>query len=399
MGQRVLTGMWKPGSIADLLSSVPFSPMPESYKSYKKLRSEIISYWDYIYEEYEVVTQDGYILPVYRIPRGKNESSNLVLKPVVYLQHGWTLSASIWLVNPPRSSLGFLLADAGFDVWLGNSRGNTYARKHVHLDPDSKEFWAFSYDEHIKYDLPATIDFVVNKTGQKQIYYVGHSQGTLLAFGAFATNPQLAQKIKKNFLLGPVATVKYISGLVRTIAYMGKTTAKILFGEKDIFSSSDAKYFVEFLCQRKTIGSACNNLLTLLFGYNPKNLNESRFDVYAGQAPAGTSVQTMLHYSQGIRSGIFQAYDWGSQFLNMLHYSQPTPPLYKVEDMKVPTAMWSGGRDFLADPIDVKKLEPNISNLFYHKKIADYSHLDFVIGLDAPQKVFNEIVTFIKEDK
>lgn len=67
--------------------------------------------------------------------------------------------------------------------------------------------------------------------------------------------------------------------------------------------------------------------------------------------------------------------------------------------MKVPTAMWSGGRDFLADPIDVKKLEPNISNLFYHKKIADYSHLDFVIGLDAPQKVFNEIVTFIKEDK
>ena len=37
MGQGVLTGMWKPGSIADLLSSVPFSPIPESYKSYKKL--------------------------------------------------------------------------------------------------------------------------------------------------------------------------------------------------------------------------------------------------------------------------------------------------------------------------------------------------------------------------
>ncbi|GAB1302335.1 Lipase member K [Apodemus speciosus] len=304
--------------------------------------SEIISYWDYIYEEYEVVTQDGYILPVYRIPQGKNESSNLgnitLPKPVVYLQHGWTLSASIWLVNPPSSSLGFLLADAGFDVWLGNSRGNTYARKHARLDPDSKEFWAFR------------------------------------AFGAFSTNPHLAQKIKKLFLLGPVATVKYISGLVRTIAYMGKTTTKILFGEKDIFSSSDAKYFVEFLCQRKTIGSVCNNLLTLLFGYNPQNLNESRFDVYAGQAPAGTSVQTMLHYSQ------------------------PTPPLYKVKDMKVPTAMWSGGRDFLADPIDVEKLKPNISNLIYHKKIADYSHLDFVIGLDAPKKVFNEIVTFIKED-
>ncbi|XP_032750909.1 tear acid lipase-like protein [Rattus rattus] len=360
--------------------------------------SEIISYWGYIYAEYEVVTQDGYIVPIYRIPRGKNESGNLVPKPAVYLQHGWALSASIWRVNPPSSSLGFFLADAGFEVWLGNSRGNTYARKHVHLDPDSKEFWAFSYDQHIKYDLPATTDFVVNITGQEQIYYVGHSQGTLLAFGAFAINPQLAQKIKKIFLLGPVATVKYISGLVRTIAYMGTTMTKnvhwkctlpslvrfddtravmltmavigplsvgvestrraniwsicaahwqpheqalqrrsskafVLFGEKDIFCSSDAKYLVQFLCQRKIIGPVCNNLLTLLFGYNPKNINE------------------------------------------------PTPPLYKVKDMKVPTAMWRGGRDFLAHPTDVKKLEPNISNLVYHKKIADYSHMDFVIGI------------------
>jgi triacylglycerol esterase/lipase EstA (alpha/beta hydrolase family) len=31
----------------------------------------------------------------------------------------------------------------------------------------------------IKYDLSATINFIVKKTGQKQIYYVGHSQGTL----------------------------------------------------------------------------------------------------------------------------------------------------------------------------------------------------------------------------
>lgn len=27
------------------------------------------------------------------------------------------------------------------------------------------------------YDLPATIDFVLQKTGQKQLHYVGYSQG------------------------------------------------------------------------------------------------------------------------------------------------------------------------------------------------------------------------------
>ncbi|XP_051002902.1 tear acid lipase-like protein [Acomys russatus] len=375
-----------------------FKPKPRNPEANMNI-GEIISYWGYAYEEHEVVTEDGYILPIFRIPHGKNESNNLVPKPVVCLQHGLTLSASIWILNPPRGSLGFFLADAGFDMWLGNNRGNIYARKHVYLDPDSREFWAFSYDEHIKYDLPATIDFIVNKTGQKQVYYVGHSQGALIAFGAFATNPQLAQKIKINFALGPVATLKYVSGLFRLIEYMEPTMTKIVFGEKDIFSNSDVRYFAQFLCQRETIGTVCNNLLTLLVGYNPQNLNESRLDVYAGQAPLGTSVQNLLHYSQAIRTGVFQAYDWGSSALNMLHYSQPTPPLYKVKNMMVPTAMWSGGQDILANPIDVKNLEANISNLICHKKIDEYSHLDFVIGLNAPKEVFSEIVTFISKDQ
>lgn len=40
---------------------------------------------------------------------------------------------------------GFMLADAGFDVWLTNARGNTYGRAHTYLDPDrDKEFWQFS---------------------------------------------------------------------------------------------------------------------------------------------------------------------------------------------------------------------------------------------------------------
>lgn len=65
--------------------------------------------------------------------------------------------------------------------------------------------------------------------------------------------------------------------------------------------------------------------------------------------------------------------------------------------MKVPTAMWSGGRDILSDPIDVAMLEPKISNLIYHKKISDNNHMDFVIGLNAPNEVFNEILELMNE--
>lgn len=38
----------------------------------------------------------------------------------------------------------------------------------------------FSFDEMAKYDIPASINFVLNKTGQEQLFYIGHSQGTTI---------------------------------------------------------------------------------------------------------------------------------------------------------------------------------------------------------------------------
>lgn len=93
----------------------------------------------------DIETDDGYLLEMHRIPHGKS-NADIKDRPVVYVQHGLLGSSADWVVMGPEKGFAYLLADAGFDVWLGNVRGSTWSRKHKVYNPDTqqKQFWDFT---------------------------------------------------------------------------------------------------------------------------------------------------------------------------------------------------------------------------------------------------------------
>ncbi|KFP48265.1 Lipase member M, partial [Cathartes aura] len=234
--------------------------------------SEIIRYHGYPSEEYQVTTEDGYILGGFRIHAEKSWEEQPKYSLGFVLAHGALGDAIHWISNGPKNSLGFVLADAGYDVWMGNSRGNTWSLKHKTLKTCQKEFWQFSFDEIGKYDIPAELYFIMNKTGQKDLYYVGHSEGSTAGFIAFSTYPELAQKVKVFFALGPAATITYATSPLITFIRLPQPLIRLLLGCKGALHQN--KLLQRPLTQIcRSLGKVCGSVFCYVAGDRIQNLN------------------------------------------------------------------------------------------------------------------------------
>ncbi|UJR28543.1 hypothetical protein I4U23_009778 [Adineta vaga] len=402
----MISGTWIFLFLISLCWSVPLSPIRKYDPDCDYNITQLIQSKGYPCEEHKVLTEDGYILGVFRISHGRNSSSSSPPGRPVLLQHGLLDGATTWVMNFPDQSLGYILADAGYDVWLGNMRGNYYSRAHVKYNPDRDEqFWDFSWDDMARDDLPSMIYYILNATKHTEIAYVGHSQGTLIAFAEFGRlNNVLQNNVSFWAALAPIAQLGHVKSPIK---YLSPTSISqeieriwhLLFGRNEFLPSSSIIHWLsKYACDETIIDKeVCENILFILCGPETHNMNSSRIPVYGAHEPHGTSVKNMIHFAQSIQSNLFQAYDYGSPEKNQLNYNQTTPPLYSIRPMKIPTAIFWSGNDWLADPVDVSYIFDNIQSLVYEKYIADYNHLDFVWAITANKVIYSDLIDQMKK--
>eukprot|EP00930_Biecheleria_cincta_P087199 TRINITY_DN76448_c0_g1_i1.p1 TRINITY_DN76448_c0_g1~~TRINITY_DN76448_c0_g1_i1.p1 ORF type:complete len:470 (-),score=63.88 TRINITY_DN76448_c0_g1_i1:266-1639(-) len=331
----------------------------------------------YPIESHIATTSDGMHLKMFRLPR---EGGHPVL-----LQHGVLDSAWMWVISQEFKPPAFQLYDAGYDVWLGNNRGNCFstAWNHSVRPTESETFWNFSFEEMGTLDFPAQVGKLLEETGSERMSYVGHSQGStqfFIAAQAPGVKDLVRNKIDLFVALSPVAYIgQATSPILAFVDIHAESTMGTFPLSVDAAMDSSAVRDSDHMLCVLSRGKLCELVMDAVVGGNWMESPRS-ISAYFNHFPVGSSVKDITHFAQLMRSGRFQRFDYGSAG-NSLRYNSQSPPEYNLSKLTVPTALFFGQYDAWVAPADARKLLQDVNSaVVFHKEYPGFGHSTWQVG-------------------
>lgn len=360
---------------------------------------EMCEIFGYDAEEHIVRTSDGYLLGLHRIggPKGsdwrKSARSSLKSdKPVVYLHHGLLMNSEVWVaVTDASRSLPFALAEMGYDVWLGNNRGNKYSKKHLYKDPTSKQFWDFSIDDFALFDIPDIVNYVLEVTQQPDLSYIGFSQGSAQGFAALSINPQLNRRVRLFIAVSPAISPPGLSNnIVRSLTRANPSLIYLFFGQRSILKSAT---FWQSIMLPAVFVRVIDRAVNILFGWKSHNISWAQKLAAYPHLFSYTSVKSVVHWFQIIRDGRFHMYDSEvqSMFQDEATFYRVAP--FPTQNIVTPILLIYGKSDTL---VNINTMLADLPPETTQVGVPDHEHLDLIWGNQVDSLVFPYIYSALR---
>ncbi|KAF5201630.1 Lipase member k [Thalictrum thalictroides] len=365
---------------------------------------DVITELGYPYEAINVVTSDGYVLLLERIPRRD-------ARKAVYLQHGIMDSSMGWVSNGVVGSPAFAAFDQGYDVFLGNFRG-LVSREHIDKNISSRQYWRYSINEHGTQDIPAMIekihqvktselknsqpDLEEEDNNDEQPYKlcaICHSLGGagILMYVITRRIEEKPHRLSRLVLLSPAGfhdDSTFVFTIVEHIVlFLGPFLAPIMPGlyiPTRFFRMLLNKLARDFQ-NYPAVGGLVQTLMSYVVGGDSSNwVGAMGMSHYNMNDMPGVSFYAALHLAQMKHAGKFVMYDYGNAAVNMEVYGTPQPldlgEYYGLID--VPVDLVAGHKDKVIRPSMVRKhyklMKEAGVDVMYNE--FEYAHLDFTFS-------------------
>ncbi|CAI2369387.1 unnamed protein product [Moneuplotes crassus] len=351
------------------------------------------------YEEYQVTTDDGYVLSLMRIPNGPESSSDITNKEPILMSHPAFETTEAYTSLGGVYSPAFYFANQGKDVWLYNLRGNTYSRQHIRLDSSSdSEYWEF-YMDTVRYDYMACVDFILETTGYSQTAIFGHSLAGATLGIALALEPEyFGSRTSLAILTAPALMMAHthsnIDSLLGSYPWILES-----FKSAGVNFLSESDYLVRWVLYQSClqIHPMCTGITALLFDEeNPSALDSDAMDFFLARTSNGMGIRLMEHFLQSVRTSQLTYFDYGTEG-NLQAYGTEYPPQIPLEDIDTPLALLWGEFDGTVSQKDSQWVRSRLEeNTIFDHTYEDQSHLSFFMGNNI-EEYLDDIIELMSE--
>ncbi len=347
---------------------------------------------DYIFkqlivEDIPAVTEDDFTLVItHKRPREINED----LVPIFLLPG---LGETRFVLDQALgNSFVDYLALNGFDVYMGELRGNG---KSSH----SRERFDWNLDTFLRFDIPAMIHKIKERSGKKKIMWVGHSMGGMLLYAylieaSLHNNSELFEEglVHGGVTIGSPVSFDQVGLLAYALAYKFSFLSKLPYLPTDFLANALA-----------TFGVLLDTPLTFsMWNYN--NIERKNKILYLKDGIDDISQGVMEDFVKYILSGDFTSSD------GKINYRQN---LYMID---VPLLIVGGAGDYLATQETCETVYKDVGSkdktlrIFGKKgKLAkpdglqvemndqiDYGHVDLTLGVHSKEEVWPYMLSWIR---